>query len=53
MTSVTILLPTGRIVSGDVYEKDLGEKTDSIVKSMKTFDPGEGWNKVDLKSIKD
>jgi len=39
--------------SGDVYEKDLGEKTDSIVKSMKTFDPGEGWNKVDLKSIKD
>lgn len=33
--------------SGDVYEKDLGEKTDTIVKSMTSFDPDKSWRKVE------
>ncbi len=28
---------------GVVYEKDLGDSTDRIARSMKLFDPGEGW----------
>lgn len=28
---------------GRVYQKDLGEKTAKVVRSMKAYDPGEGW----------
>jgi len=28
---------------GKVYQKDLGEKTDEIVKNMKAYDPDQGW----------
>jgi len=30
---------------GVVYEKDLGKKTDSAAKSMKSYDPNSSWNK--------
>ena len=33
--------------SGIVYEKDLGENTTAIVKSMISFDPDKSWRKVD------
>ena len=32
---------------GVVYQKDLGDDTERIAKSMTTFDPGSGWTKVD------
>jgi hypothetical protein len=32
---------------GVVYQKDLGEKTAKLAVAMKTFDPGEGWKKVE------
>jgi hypothetical protein len=28
---------------GVVFQKDLGEETDSLVESINTFDPGDGW----------
>jgi hypothetical protein len=28
---------------GRVYQKDLGEKTDEIVKNMRAYDPDQGW----------
>jgi hypothetical protein len=31
---------------GVVYEKDLGEETTTLASAMKSFDPGEGWKKV-------
>jgi hypothetical protein len=33
--------------SGTVYEKDLGEDTDAVVKSMTSFDPDKSWRKVE------
>jgi hypothetical protein len=33
--------------AGTVYEKDLGENTEAIVKSMPSFDPNRSWTKVD------
>jgi hypothetical protein len=33
--------------SGAVYEKDLGENTDAVVKSMTSFDPDKSWRKVE------
>jgi hypothetical protein len=36
--------------AGAVYEKDLGENTDAIVKSMTSFDPDRSWRKVDTAS---
>jgi len=33
---------------GVVYEKDLGTKTESIVNSMKNFNPDSTWNKVEM-----
>ena len=32
--------------SGEVYEKDLGKKTGSVARAMKTFDPDKTWRKV-------
>lgn len=32
---------------GVVYQKDLGEKTGEIATAIKSFDPGEGWKKVE------
>ena len=32
---------------GEVYEKDLGDDTDKIARSIKAYDPGEGWAKSD------
>ncbi len=32
---------------GVVYEKDLGDETDSIARSMTAFNPDEGWQKSD------
>ena len=34
--------------SGVVYEKDLGENTDAVVKSMTSFDPDKSWRKVEM-----
>lgn len=34
--------------SGDVYEKDLGPRTDEAARAIKSFDPGEGWQKSDM-----
>ncbi len=34
--------------SGVVYEKDLGENTASIAKSMTSFDPDKTWRKVEV-----
>jgi hypothetical protein len=33
--------------AGAVYEKDLGENTEAIAKSMTSFDPDRSWKKVD------
>ena len=33
--------------TGTVYEKDLGENTEAIVKTMTSFDPDKSWRKVD------
>jgi hypothetical protein len=30
-----------------VYQKDLGEETDSLARAITSFDPGEGWTKAD------
>jgi hypothetical protein len=35
---------------GTVYQKDLGERTASIVKTMTSFDPDKSWKKVDTGS---
>jgi hypothetical protein len=35
---------------GTVYQKDLGERTESIVKTMTSFDPDKSWKKVDTGS---
>jgi len=32
---------------GVVYEKDLGDKTEDAVKSMKEFNPNSGWQKTE------
>jgi hypothetical protein len=32
---------------GVVYQRDLGDDTENIAKSMKSFDPGKGWVKVE------
>jgi hypothetical protein len=32
---------------GVVYQRDLGEETEKAAKSMRAFNPGEGWKKVD------
>jgi len=29
-----------------VYEKDLGEETETIAEAMKAYDPDETWEKV-------
>lgn len=31
--------------TGDVYQKDLGEDTDKVARSMSSYDPGPGWTK--------
>jgi hypothetical protein len=36
-------------LAGDVYEKDFGPKTDEAARAIKLFDPGEGWEKSDMK----
>ena len=33
--------------AGTVYQKDLGDRTESIVKTMTSFDPDKSWKKVD------
>jgi hypothetical protein len=33
---------------GVVYERDLGDNTDDIAKGMNSFDPGPGWDKVQV-----
>jgi len=33
--------------AGTVYEKDLGENTEAIVKTMTSFDPDKSWRKVE------
>lgn len=37
--------------SGDVYEKDLGKMTPSVVQAMKVFDPDKTWQKVKPKFL--
>jgi hypothetical protein len=32
---------------GVVYQKDLGDQTETLARDMKEFDPGEGWAKVE------
>jgi hypothetical protein len=32
---------------GVVYQKDLGDQTETLARDMKEFDPGEGWTKVE------
>jgi hypothetical protein len=32
---------------GVVYQKDLGKNSDSVCRSMKAYNPGSGWKKVD------
>jgi hypothetical protein len=32
--------------SGQLYERDLGDDTEKLAKAMTSFDPGEGWVKV-------
>jgi hypothetical protein len=34
-------------LDGVVYEKDLGDDTEKLAKAINSFDPGEGWSKVD------
>jgi hypothetical protein len=36
--------------AGTVYQKDLGEHTETIVKTMTSFDPDKSWKKVDSAS---
>jgi hypothetical protein len=36
--------------AGTVYQKDLGEHTETIVKTMTSFDPDKSWKKVDTAS---
>jgi Protein of unknown function (DUF2950) len=36
--------------AGTVYEKDLGENTEAVVKGMTSFDPDRTWRKVDAAS---
>jgi Protein of unknown function (DUF2950) len=36
--------------AGTVYEKDLGENTEAIVKTMTSFDPDKSWRKVETAS---
>ena len=36
--------------AGTVYQKDLGERTEAIAKSMTAFDPDKSWKKVDAAS---
>jgi hypothetical protein len=31
---------------GAVYQKDLGPKTSTLARQMKTFDPDKSWQKV-------
>ena len=31
---------------GDVYQKDLGEKTTDLALAMADYNPGDGWNSV-------
>lgn len=33
-------------VDGEVWQKDLGEKTGKVARGMGSFDPGAGWEKV-------
>ena len=33
--------------NGVIYQKDLGEDTETLARAMHTFDPGEGWTPVD------
>jgi hypothetical protein len=34
--------------NGIVYQKDLGERTESIAKRMKSFNPDQTWKKVEV-----
>ena len=36
---------------GVVYEKDLGKKTEAVVKAMTTFEPDKTWRKVEGKDL--
>jgi hypothetical protein len=36
--------------AGTVYQKDLGERTESIAKGMTSFNPDQTWKKVDTSS---
>jgi len=36
--------------AGNVYQKDLGERTESVAKSMTSFNPDQTWKKVDTSS---
>lgn len=36
---------------GQVYEKDLGPKTDAIARSMTRFNPDSSWKKVDVPGV--
>ena len=31
---------------GKVYEKDLGEETETLAPEITTYNPGEGWDEV-------
>jgi hypothetical protein len=32
---------------GQLFQKDLGDKTQEVARSINTFDPGEGWAKCE------
>jgi hypothetical protein len=32
---------------GEVYQKDLGKKTEVLAKAMKTYDPNASWQKAE------
>ena len=36
--------------AGTVYQRDLGEHTESVAKTMTSFDPDKSWKKVDTAS---
>ena len=36
--------------AGQVYQKDLGERTEAIAKRMTRFDPDQTWKKVEVSS---
>jgi len=36
---------------GEVYEKDLGKKTEAVVKAMTSFDPDKTWRKIEGKAL--